>query len=138
MIVLDCSAAVEMARKTERGMGFRALVLDGEKTIASALFQAEVRNAFWRYVHAGSLSESRAEEHIAEALSLVDEFVPLEENAAEAFAEAVRQNHSVYDMFCLTLVRRNAATLFSADRKLVELCERMGLDCVVEMSIEEE
>ena len=55
-----------------------------------------------------------------------------EENAAEAFAEAARQDHSVYDMFYLTLVRRNAATLFSADKKLVALCEEMKLDCVAE------
>lgn len=53
-------------------------------------------------------------------------------SANEAFAEAVRQNHSVYDMFYLTLVRRNDATLFSADKKLVALCGEMGLNCVTE------
>ena len=132
MIVLDCSAAVEMARKTNRGLGFRGLVLDGERIIASELFRAETRNALWKYVHAGMMTEEEAEGIMQDALDLVDEFVPLEENAAEAFAEAVRQDHSVYDMFYLTLVRRNAATLFSADKKLVALCEKMKLDCVAE------
>ena len=132
MIVLDCSAAVEMVRRTPRGMGFEGLMLEGEKIIASELFRAEVCNAFWKYVRAGIVSEQVAERYIEKALDLVDEFVPLEENAAEAFAEAVRQDHSVYDMFYLTLVRRNAATLFSADKKLVALCEEMKLDCVAE------
>lgn len=31
--------------------------------------------------------------------------------------------------------RRNAATLFSADKKLVALCEEMKLDCVVEVPL---
>lgn len=136
MIVLDCSAAVEMVRGTERGGAFERLMLEGESVIASELLKVEVRNVFWKYVHAKLMTAEQAEERVRIALSLVDEFVPLEENAAEAFAEAVRQNHSVYDMLYLTLVRRNAATLFSADRKLVELCERMGLDCVTEMPIE--
>ena len=132
MIVLDCSAAVEMVRETDRGKGFAGLVLEGETVVSSELFLAEVRNTFWKYVRAGMLPEKLATEYIKQALALVDEFVPLAENANEAFAEAVRQNHSVYDMLYLTLVRRNDATLFSADKKLVELCEKMGLNCVTE------
>ena len=133
MIILDCSAAVEMARKTNRGLGFKGLVLEGERIVASELIRAEARNAAWKYVHAGMMSEEEAEGIVEDALDLVDEFIPLRENAAEAFAEAVRWDHSVYDMFYLTLVRRNAATLFSADKQLVALCEEMGLNCVAEV-----
>lgn len=132
MIVLDCSAAVEIARETDMGRGFAGLILQGETIIASDLFRAEVRNIMWKYVRAGMMSEEEARGTIEDALALVNEFVPLSENANEAFAEAVRQNHSVYDMFYLTLVRRNDATLFSADKKLVALCEEMGLNCVTE------
>lgn len=132
MIVLDCSAAVEIARETDMGRGFVGLILQGETIIASDLFRAEVRNTMWKYVRAGMMPEEEARGTIEDALALVDEFVPLSENANEAFAEAVRQNHSVYDMFYLTLVRRNDATLFSADKKLVALCGEMGLNCVTE------
>lgn len=76
-----------------------------------------------------------AEFYIEKAIGLVDEIVPLKENADEAFAEAVRQNHSVYDMFYLTLVRRSAGTLFSLDKKLVNLCTEMKLDCVKEVAL---
>lgn len=81
------------------------------------------------------MTVEHAEEHVGSALDLVDEFVPLEENAAESFAEAVRQNHPVYDLFYATLARRNAATLFTADKRLAALCERMGLDCVHEVEL---
>ena len=133
MIVLDCSAAVEMARDTQRGEAFFALVLEGERIIASELFKAEVRNAFWKYMRAHVFTPEEARAHIAKACALVDEFVPLEENAAEAFDEAVRQNHSVYDLFYVTLARRHSATLMTADRKLQELCIDMRVNCVTEV-----
>lgn len=133
MIVLDCSAAAEMVQETPRGYGFEGLILENERVVASELFQAEVRNTFWKYVRAKVMTPAQAEERIEAALDLVDEFVPLEENAAESFAEAVRQNHPVYDLFYLTLARRNAATLFSTDKKLVALCERLGVNCVCEV-----
>lgn len=111
------------------------MVLDGESVIASELFQVEVRNVFWKYVRAGFLPLETAQRYIAQALDLVDEFVPIEQNAAESFVESVRQNHSVYDMLDLTLARRNAATLLTADKKLVALCETMGIDCVHEEEV---
>lgn len=135
MIVLDCSAAVEMVRDTPRGRGFAELVLRGERIITSSLFQVEVRNAFWKYVKAGLMSPEQASECVGAALELVDELVPLEENAAESFVEAARQGHSVYDMLYLTLARRNVATLFTSDKKLAALCEKLGVDCIREAEL---
>lgn len=135
MIVLDCSAAVEMVLGTPRGQAFRCFMLEHERVIASDLFRAEVRNAFWKYVHAGLFSASHAEVLIEKALDLVDEFISLEENAAESFAEAARQDHPVYDLFYLTLTRRQAATLFTADKKLVALCEHLGVNSTCEMAL---
>ena len=135
MIVMDCSAAVAIARDTEEGRAFQGLICPEEKIIASELYLAEVRNTFWKYVHAHKMLVEEAEFCIKKAINLVDKFIPLEDNADEAFAEAVRQNHSVYDMFYLTLVRRTSGTLFSLDKKLVTLCEDMGLNAVVEIEI---
>lgn len=135
MIVLDCSAAVAIVRETLEGNALRALMLENETTLTSEMFVAEVRNSFWKYVRAQLMTIEEAEFYIEKAIGLVDEFVPLKENADEAFAEAVRQNHSVYDMFYLTLVRRSARTLFSLDKKLVKLCMEMKLDCVKEVAL---
>lgn len=135
MIVLDCSAAVAIVRETVEGNALRALMLENETTLTSEMFVAEVRNSFWKYVRAQLMTIEEAEFYIEKAIGLVDEIVPLKENADEAFAEAVRQNHSVYDMFYLTLVRRSAGTLFSLDKKLVNLCTEMKLDCVKEVAL---
>lgn len=135
MIVLDCSAAVAIVRETLEGNALRALMLENETTLTSEVFVAEVRNSFWKYVRAQLMTIEEAEFYIEKAIGLVDEIVPLKENADEAFAEAVRQNHSVYDMFYLTLVRRSVGTLFSLDKKLVNLCTEMKLDCVKEVAL---
>lgn len=135
MIVLDCSAAVAIVRETLEGNALRALMLENETTLTSEMFVAEIRNSFWKYVCAQLMTIEEAEFYIEKAIGLVDEIVPLKENADEAFAEAVRQNHSVYDMFYLTLVRRSAGTLFSLDKKLVNLCTEMKLDCVKEVAL---
>ena len=135
MIVLDCSAAVAIVRETLEGNALRALMLENETTLTSEMFVAEVRNSFWKYVRAQLMTSEEAEFYIENAMGVVDEIVPLKENADEAFAEAVRQNHSVYDMFYLTLVRRSAGTLFSLDKKLVNLCTEMKLDCVKEVAL---
>lgn len=124
-----------MVRETPRGLAFEGLVVENERVIASELFQAEIRNTFWKYVRSGLMTAEQAEARIASACALVDSFVPLEENAAESFAEAVRQDHSVYDLFYATLARRNAATVLTADKKFAELCEHMGIDCVCEVEL---
>ena len=49
MIVLDGSAAVDMARETSEGLALAQLLLDGEKVISHDLFSSEVCNAFWKY-----------------------------------------------------------------------------------------
>lgn len=133
MIVLDCSAAVEIARGTMQGDAFKSLALQGEAVVTSALFQVEVRNAFWKYAKAGIMSAEEAKARIEAALELVDKFVPVEENIDESLVEAIRQKHPVYDMLYATLARRNAATLFTGDKRLIALCENMGIDCVCEV-----
>lgn len=80
------------------------------------------------------MSAEEAKGRIEAALELVDKLIPIEENIDESFMEAIRQGHPVYDMLYATLARRNAATLFTGDKRLIALCESMGIDCVREAS----
>jgi len=130
MIILDCSAAVHMARKTIEGEALRMLILEGETIVSSELLYIESASAFGRYVRAGSLDEETALRYLRAAVALVERYVPISENYLEAHHESLRLNHSVYDMLYLTLARRNAATLVTFDIKLRELCEQQGVDCI--------
>lgn len=131
MIILDSSAAVDMVRETDEGKALLSLMLTGETVISLDMFYAEVSNAFWKYCKAGFYGEGDARCRIAKAIRLVDEFHPIGDCQVEAFGEAVRLQHPVYDMMYLVLARRNAATLFTLDRTLQQLCLDNGVNCVL-------
>ncbi len=133
MIVLDCSAAVEMVTNTARGNAFRMLMLKDENVYAPVLFRVEVLNTFWKYVYTNKMTFDEAKENIEDAVDLVDEFCDLDDMADEVFAEAVNTKHSVYDLFYLVLARRHGATLFTVDQKLIELCIQMHVNCTEEI-----
>lgn len=135
MIVLDCSAAVEMVRGTEPGNALRSLILEGEWVIAPEIFHAELANTLWKYVRIGSLKRAEAFEYLRRAQSLIEEFTRMKDLAPEALAEAARLHHPAYDMFYFVLARRNAATLMTTDKKLMRLCEEQGIDYVCPLAI---
>ena len=89
-------------------------------------------NAFWKYHKAGLLDEKTVCANIENAIALVDEFCDLDITlCCEATKDAMRLRHRVYDMLYFVLARRNAATLFTLDRKLHQLCLDNGVNCVL-------
>ena len=124
MIVLDCNAALAMARGTVEGDAFRSLMLRGEEAIAPRFFGIESANALWKMVRAGMMTEDEASDSLKAATNLVSDFCPDDDLVVEAFSP-------VYDMLYFVLARRNAATLFTLDRKLQQLCLDNGVDCVL-------
>jgi predicted nucleic acid-binding protein len=130
MIVLDCDAAIGMILETKLGKALRNLILVNEPVVTSQLFFAEISSTLAKYVKAGYFTASDAKVYAQKAVLLVDQFVSLTENYVEALDTGLRLNHSTYDMFYFTLARRNAATLFTLDSKLIKLSEKNGVDCV--------
>lgn len=133
MIVLDCCAAIEIARKTDKGNALRMLMLDMEEIIAPSLFSYEVANTAWKLCAFGQKDKETAMTLTEDALGQIDRFVPAEDCFKEAFSEACRYKHSVYDLFYAVLARRTGATLFTVDKQLVKLCEQMGVSTVAEI-----
>lgn len=130
MIVLDCSAALEMVRGTEVGQALRWLCLRDEKVVSSSLLYPELCNALRKYVSARYLDRTNAAGLVDDALGLVDEFYGFEDLYQEVFNESCHLGHPSYDIFYFVLARRLGATLFTEDRRLVKLCEDNGVDCV--------
>lgn len=135
MIVLDASAALEIAKQTDRGCAFQGLIKPEEEIVAPVLFAIEVTNAAWKHVHAGLLGADAARHLMEDALAIPDRFVNIEDLLPEAYAEAVALDHSSYDTLYLVLARRNAATLFTCDKKLQECCITRNVDCVWEVNL---
>ena len=134
MIVLDCSASMAIVTNSPEGNALVGLMKGNEKVIAPQLYIAEMDSALSKYVRAGIFSLKLAHALLEEAVGFVDEFVDMRANHIEALDEGIRNSHSTYDMFYLTLTRRNGATLFTLDRRLITLCEQLKIDCVHIMS----
>ena len=130
MIVLDASAGAQIVFGSREGDALREFMLEGEKSIALDLVRSELANVFWKYHQAGILERKDAQVRLSEAISLIDEIHPSDDLVVEAFNEAVRLNHSAYDMLYLVLARRTGSTLFTLDKELQEACLETGVDCV--------
>lgn len=133
MIVLDASAAVEISLSSELGLVLTSFIERNERVISCDLFRAETASVFRKFTRTEGLSAQDAIVHYNDALALVDDFVPLSELQDEAFPESIRLNHSTYDMFYFVLARRCAATLFTTDKKLMDLCAAHGVNCLDEV-----
>lgn len=131
MIVLDCNAAVEIARGTENGNALMMLMDNNEKSIAPRFFAYELANVVSKYARGGYIARDAALELGHQAIELIDEFQDDRNLWEEVVAESIRLKHSAYDLFYLLLARRNAATLFTLDRKLQQLCLDNGVNCVL-------
>ena len=127
-LVLDASAAMSIVLGKEEGLALQPLVLEDEEIYAPDLFQVEVANGFWKYVHTGKMDRSTARSYYKAAQSLVNRYVRLDTLVTEALNEAIRLDHPMYDMLYLVLARRLGATLASLDQRLLDLCKEEGVD----------
>lgn len=130
MIILDASAAIDMARRTPEGEGLKELMLENEKVVSCDLYRAEIGNIVRKMVRAGKLAKRIAPEYFEYCMQLVDEFVPIEDLIDEAFRESLRLDHPTYDMLYFVLARRTAGTLFTLDKGLINLCADHGVNSI--------
>lgn len=130
MIVLDCNAAFAIATGQEEGRALEGLMLEGERIIAPQLTINELANTARKYVRGNMLSREQALESVRNILGFISEFVPADSYWEEVFSEAIRLDHSPYDVFYFVLARRTGSTLFTLDKRLQELCLDNGVNCI--------
>jgi predicted nucleic acid-binding protein len=124
--VLDASAAVRVAMDPQSG--FVTPLKEADLVVAPDLLVAEVCSAFRKYVRARMLSQRNADEMVARALALVDEFQPMRELVPEVRALVARSDSSVYDLFYVALAKRSGGTLLTADLVLRQAALKAGVD----------
>ncbi|GHT78254.1 hypothetical protein FACS1894104_1200 [Actinomycetota bacterium] len=134
--VLDASAAMEIVNGKRDSDAFLKALAVCEKVIAPGLFLIEVASALKKYVSAGMLDKLVVAELLSQADSLITVTVETREIIVEAMSEAIRLNHSVYDMLYFTLARRNGAALITLDKKLNKLAAREGITILVDIPVE--
>lgn len=128
--VLDTNVAFEIAFSGSRADEYRKILENASSVIVPDLYKSEITNVLWQYVRAGYLDEQNAKIIMIDLMNLVDNYVSAEENSVESLHEAIRLNHSAYDMFYFTLARRYGAVLLTMDKKLKETAEREGVQVI--------
>ncbi|HDQ13787.1 MAG TPA: PIN domain-containing protein [Sediminispirochaeta sp.] len=126
--VLDTSAGIALALGTKKASGFSDYIEKASSVITSELYKAEAGNVLWKYCRAGLLTKEEALQRLSYSMELIDEFVDIEAYQKEVLTEAIRLNHSVYDLLYLTLARRHGAVLLTLDEGLKKLARRSDIE----------
>lgn len=135
MIVLDCCAVIELVEQTKAGLALQSLMLCNEEAVSVDLLSAELTSVIRKQVLRGEIERDKAGAYLAEAVGLVDRFVPAFDLQQEALSESLRLNHSSYDMFYFVLARRCGATLFTTDQGLAKLCLDNGVNAICKVDL---
>lgn len=123
--VLDASAAMRLILGDPTAAPLAQPLREAALVLAPELMLTEVANTLWKLQRAQQLADLDPQQLLADARDLVDRVEPDRHLQAEALALACHLNHPVYDCLYLALARREAATLISADQRLLRLAEQV-------------
>jgi predicted nucleic acid-binding protein len=127
IVVLDASAAIEIALNKQDAPFFKKILLQSELVLAPDLFPSEITNIFWKYNAFSGLSSEHCAQGMAFCCDLIDDYVSTRHLCAEVLSESVRTKHPAYDIFYLVLARRNDAHVLTKDKKMILIAKEMKI-----------
>jgi len=123
-IVLDSCAAIEIILNREKAGELKEILNSADEILTSSLYRIEVANVLLKYYRGGFIEKNTCGKLLTLAENLIDDFVDISENNHAALRDAIRLNHSTYDMLFLTLSRSRDAKLLTLDERLKKLAEQ--------------
>lgn len=130
MLVVDGSAAMDMAARTEKGMALREIMLEGDEAASPTSLRLDLANRFARFMKMKAVSRKVTLECLEATLTLIDQLVPYEELLPEAFRYIADRELTVDDALYYALARRLDATLLTSNAELAALCRETDVDCI--------
>lgn len=118
-LVVDASVALKWFVSEEGSTQAATLLAGLDALVAPDPIVAEVVNAAWRSVRAGTMLDIQHDRIAARLGAAFDELVPLSSLAPRAAAVSRLLEHPAYDCFYLALAEARAARLITADRRLL-------------------
>ena len=126
--ILDVSGAVEILLQKEKAQKYYEVFLKTTIVVAPDLYVSELSNTLWKYYSVNILSDKECFEHILTGINYISQFIDSKEIWQEAFAEGVKNNHSIYDMFYLVTARRYGGVLITNDSVLTAICRKNRIE----------
>jgi predicted nucleic acid-binding protein len=127
IIVIDASAAIEIALNKESGKCFQEILLESDLVIAPDTFPSEITNVFWKYAFHSNMEREKCEKGIDYCLDLVDDYIDTKSICREVFSESINNEHSSYDIFYLVVARRHNAAIITKDKKMIVTAEKLKM-----------
>lgn len=122
-LVIDASVAVKWLVEEDGSPSAVRLIEEGHDLHAPRLLASEVTNALWRKVRVGELERRDAGPLAGAVPDMPLHWAADEELSASAARLAIEMDRPVYDCFYLALAHRIAATVVTADARLVHALE---------------
>jgi predicted nucleic acid-binding protein len=126
-MVLDASAAIELALEKPDADYFRNILSKSDLVIVPDTFPSEITNVFWKYHSFSNLSIEICQSGIRYCLGLIDDFINTKALCSEVFSESIGVKHSTYDLFYLITARRNNGTLLTKDAQLISIAKSLKI-----------
>ena len=120
--VIDASVAAKWLLP-EDGSNQASALLGDELLVPDLLF-AELANIFWKKQMRGEIDTATADAAARWLMQAPLQVHPCGGLTAEAVGLSIRLQHPAYDCFYLALARHTGCPLVTADRRLVERCQR--------------
>jgi predicted nucleic acid-binding protein len=127
ILVLDASAAMEIALDRDEGQNFKGLLKRSELVLAPDIFPSEIANSFWKYGSYSKIESEKCEKGIDYCLDLVDDYISTVSLCREVFSESMKNKHPAYDLFYLIVARRNNAFVLTKDKKMREIAQELKI-----------
>lgn len=132
IVVLDASAAIEIALNKQNGDNFRNILKSSDLVIAPDTFPSEITNVFWKYANFSNLAADKCSNGIDYCIDLIDDFIETRGMCREVLSESIIQRHPVYDLFYLVVARRHNAAILSSDKKMLKLAAELKINVICE------
>ena len=127
IVVIDASAAAEIAAKTQAGVDYINVLMRSEKVLAPELFIAEICNVMWKLGRKDEANKDTYAEMANDCIDFIDEYASASDLWREALRLSQDHGHAVYDMLYAALARRHDATLLTMDEKLCDICGQINV-----------
>jgi predicted nucleic acid-binding protein len=127
IVVLDASAAIEIALRKESADLFQGILMDADLVLAPDTFPSEITNVFWKYCHFSEMEKETCEKGIDYCIDLVDDYIDTKSICREVFFESISNEHSSYDIFYLVVARRHNAAILTKDKKMITTARQLKI-----------
>ena len=134
-LVIDANCALEIVLKQRFDLPMRDTITESEEVVVPELYCAEVANALWKNVHSQNFSQEIAVQYYRKAISFVDTFVNTKNSTMSSLRLGCLLDHSIYDMYYLTLADQYDAHLMTLDKRLLKLAKEQGIKYVELMAM---